>query len=253
MQIVLPARVLDAILQNASKLSKREILVLLAIWRHTLEQNRIEARLSLRCLDSKLGISHKKIFPALRLLIEKHLVLQKKRPQGAVLSINLEHAWFGGLKSDSKEKDSSQKKSGNAPARDMFDFTAKRPCTPCEDISEDISKDAIRREWARIFRQPLPEGMEKKANALLEEIRRGHIKPETIRFPIKYLERFHPPNRIGSGITIRDGMQVRFRGGIYTVENSGMIHYENGVIPYGDILRLIEKGEMSVVGSEKVK
>ncbi len=69
-QIVLPARVLDAILQNASKLSKREILVLLAIWRHTLGENRIEARLSLRGLDGKLGISHKKIFPALRLLLE---------------------------------------------------------------------------------------------------------------------------------------------------------------------------------------
>ncbi len=236
--------VLDTILQNASKLSKRELLVLLAIWRHTLEENRMEARLSLRRLDMMLAIPHKKIFPALRLLIDKKLVLQKKSTQGAVLSINIEHEWFGGLKSCSEKEDSCRKKCVQESARGCLIEKSTAP------PNEDIPADHIKREWSRIFRQPLPEGMEQKASALLEEIRRGHVRPETIRFPLRYLERFHPPNRMRAKIMIRDGMRVKFHGKIYTVENSGMIHYKNGVIPYGDILKLIEKGEMTVVEAE---
>ena len=240
--IVIPARVLDLILGNAFRLSKREVLVCLVIWRYTLCHNRTEACLPLRCLEKKLTIPHQKIFPALKLLIEKDLVIQKKTDRGAILSINLRHEWFQELWQPYDTAGHAQKKNGSIQSGEETESTRK------EKIIKPVSDDdlEVSREWGRIFHQPLPAGMEEKARAMLEEIRHGRIDPDNIRFPVNYLKSFSQPRKNKKAPRIRDGLKIKFQDRIYTVEH-GMIMLNGGFIPPGDILRLIEKGEMVVV------
>ena len=123
--IVIPARVLDLILANAFRLSKREVLVCLVIWRYTLCHNRTEACLPLRYLEKKLTIPHQKIFPALKLLIEKDLVIQKKTDRGAILSINLRHEWFQELWQPYDTAGHAQKKNGSIQSGEETESTRK--------------------------------------------------------------------------------------------------------------------------------
>ncbi len=236
LRIIMPIEVMDIIFREAPRLTKREILIWLAIWRNTFGENRIKSLVSVRKLAGILKIPYPKIHAALQRLVQKKLVVQEITTRGAILSINLEHTMF---------QDLYRLQGVVTPGTTNMEGENTAP----ELESTDVDMDKVRQEWTKNFGCALPENLKEKAAALLSEIHSGNIDPASINFPLNYLKAFIPRGRPGkkSTVRIKEGMNIKFRDEIVTIGPSCCIFYKNGVIPEGEIRQLLEKGEMKIV------
>ncbi len=107
-------------------------------------------------------------------------------------------------------------------------------------------------EWKRIFGTSLPPRLEEKARLLLSEIRAGRIEPSRIRLPIRYLDAFEPPRDASflKPVSISAGMRVSYRGRTFEITDGLCIFMEDGLMVEGTIRRLIQTGQMKVIGGK---
>jgi len=246
--VLLPLEILDVMTRVAGSLKKREFIVWIAVWRHTVGLDRKNGLLSTRGLGRSLKMPHQKIHSALQGLVEKGLVKQEKTGKGSILSVNLQHAAFRDLlPGESHRLDA---KFSDRTCRDNRSASTPRSSSLSEKRHEkSLSRDALLREWGKIFNQGFPEGLEKNAAAILEEIRRGNIEPGNIKFPLKYLKAFKPRTNpsYAKPIQLAEGMKVKFRGEVLTIDPFCCVPYKNGVIPEGEIRHLIREKEMILI------
>ncbi len=233
-RLVFPLEVFDLMMHSAMELNKREFAVWIAVWRHTVALNRSKRLMSSRKLGRLINMPHQKVHEALQSLAQKELLQLQKTGKGTILSINLQRL----LENDIQ---SARLSSGNAT------MTGERDEE--QDSTNSLDRDALLREWGRIFKQTFPHGLEANAAAILEGIKCGRIDPEGIRYPMNYLRAFKPPEKtpVIPSLKLEEGMKIKFRDEVLTVGPSCSIFYENGVIPEGDIIRLIGEGKMSII------
>jgi len=84
----LPNSLFDWLLAKSPELSKREIVILLAIIRNTIGWHKESSRMSCRFIENQTGIAAGHVSVTLKLLEQKGLVLIDRSKQTAVISIN---------------------------------------------------------------------------------------------------------------------------------------------------------------------
>ncbi len=115
-----------------------------------------------------------------------------------------------------------------------------------------VKEDEVFFEWQKVFGTRLPERLKDKAKGLLREIREGRIEPTKIRLPLRYLEAFEPPRNgiCPPPVRIYPGMKVSYQGRTFEIADGPCIFMKDGFMVEGTIRRLIQTGEMKVIGEK---
>lgn len=113
-------------------------------------------------------------------------------------------------------------------------------------------EDEVFFEWQKVFGTRLPERLKNKARDLLREIRAGRIEPSKIRLPLRYLEAFESPRNgiCAPPVNIHPGMKVSYNGRTFEIADGLCIFMKDGFMVEGTIRRLIQTGEMKVIGGK---
>ena len=84
----LPNSLFDWLLAKSPELSKREIVILLAIIRNTIGWNKESSRMSCRFIENQTGLKPGHVSETIRALEEKGLILVDRSKQTAIIGIN---------------------------------------------------------------------------------------------------------------------------------------------------------------------